>query len=108
MSHFLLPATPIYGHVTPMVAIGRGLVERGHRATVLTGRKYADTVRAAGLGFHPLPAEADYDDARLDDWLPGRQRLRGVAAGRHDILGLFVRPLPAQHRALREALDAGS
>ena len=108
MSHFLLPATPIYGHVTPMVAIGRGLVERGHHVTVLTGRKYAATVRAAGLGFHPLPAEADYDDARLDEWLPGRQRLRGVAAGRHDILGLFVRPLPAQHRALREALDAGS
>nr|WP_294692027.1 nucleotide disphospho-sugar-binding domain-containing protein [uncultured Friedmanniella sp.] len=108
MSHFLLPATPIYGHVTPMVAIGRGLVERGHSATVLTGRKYAATVRAAGLGFRPLPAEADYDDARLDDWLPGRQRLRGVAAGRHDILGLFVRPLPAQHRALRQALDADS
>ena len=108
MSHFLLPATPIYGHVTPMVAIGRGLVERGHSATVLTGRKYAGTVRAAGLGFRPLPAEADYDDARLDDWLPGRQRLRGVAAGRHDILGLFVRPLPAQHQALREALDADS
>ncbi|SDT08458.1 UDP:flavonoid glycosyltransferase YjiC, YdhE family [Friedmanniella luteola] len=106
MSHFLLPATPIYGHVTPMVAIGRGLVERGHRVTVLTGRKYAATVRGAGLGFRPLPAEADYDDAQLDSWLPGRQRLRGVAAGRHDILGLFVGPLPAQHRALESALRA--
>jgi UDP:flavonoid glycosyltransferase YjiC (YdhE family) len=104
MSHFLLPATPIYGHVTPMVAIGRGLVERGHQVTLLTGRKYADTARTAGLGFRPLPAEADYDDAQLDAWLPGRSRLRGVAAGRHDILGLFVRPLPAQHRALQEAL----
>ena len=106
MSHFLLPATPIYGHVTPMVAIGRGLVERGHRVTVLTGRKYEGTVRDSGLGFRPLPAEVDYDDAELDAWLPGRQELRGVAAGRHDILGLFVRPLPAQHRALRAALDA--
>ncbi|GAA1829502.1 glycosyltransferase [Microlunatus capsulatus] len=106
MSHFLLPATPIYGHVTPMVAIGRGLVERGHRVTVLTGRKYEGTVSGSGLGFRPLPAEVDYDDAELDAWLPGRQELRGVAAGRHDILGLFVRPLPAQHRALRAALDA--
>ena len=69
MSHFLLPATPIYGHVTPMVAIGRGLVTRGHRVTVLTGRKYAGTVRGAGLGFRPLPAEVDYDDAQLDAWL---------------------------------------
>ena len=59
MSHFLLPSTPIYGHVTPMVAIGRGLLERGHTATVLTGQKYVATVRAAGLGFRPLPVEAD-------------------------------------------------
>ena len=29
-----------------------------------------------------------------------------MAAGRHDILGLFVRPLPAQHRALQAALRA--
>jgi UDP:flavonoid glycosyltransferase YjiC (YdhE family) len=104
MSHFLLPSSPIYGHVTPMVAIGRGLVERGHSATLLTGRKYAATARAAGLGFRALPPEADYDDARLEDWLPDRQRYRGVAAGRYDILGLFVRPLVAQHRALSRAL----
>ncbi len=106
MASFLLPATPIYGHVTPIVAIGRGLHERGHRVTVLTGRTYADTVRCAGLEFRPLPEEIDYDDARLDDWLPGRQHLRGVAAGRYDILGLFIGPLPAQHRALQQALDA--
>jgi MGT family glycosyltransferase len=104
MSHFLLPSTPIYGHVTPMVAIGRGLVARGHSATLLTGRKYAATARAAGLGFRALPVEADYDDAHLEDWLPERQRHRGVAAGRYDILGLFVRPLVAQHRALSRAL----
>jgi UDP:flavonoid glycosyltransferase YjiC (YdhE family) len=104
MSHFLLPSSPIYGHVTPMVAIGRGLVQRGHSATVLTGRKYAATARAAGLGFRALPAEADYDDAHLEDWLPDRQRYRGVTAGRYDILGLFVRPLVAQHRALTRAL----
>ncbi|CAA9310032.1 MAG: hypothetical protein AVDCRST_MAG48-1986 [uncultured Friedmanniella sp.] len=56
MSHFLLPATPIYGHVTPRVAIGRGLAQRGHAVTLLTGRKYEATVVAAGLAFRPLPA----------------------------------------------------
>jgi len=104
MSHFLLPSSPIYGHVTPMVAIGRALVARGHTATVLTGSKYAGAARAAGLAFRALPAEADYDDAHLEDWLPERPRLRGVAAGRYDILNLFVRPLAAQHRALTTAL----
>jgi len=107
MAHFLLTSTPIYGHLVPMVAVGRGLAERGHAVTVLTGRKYADTVAAAGLGFLPLPAEVDYDDAHLEGWLPGRDRHRGIAAGRHDILGMFIRPLPAQHRALQAAVDSG-
>ena len=99
MSHFLLPSTPIYGHVAPMVGIGRGLRERGHRVSVLTGSKFRAAVEAAGLGFLPLPAEADYDDAELDAWLPGRDRYRGLAAGRYSVIGLFVLPsVPAARR----------
>lgn len=104
MAHFLLPSTPIYGHVAPMLTIGRGLVLRGHRVTVLTGRKYRPAVEAQGMTFLPLPPEVDYDDAHLDRWLPDRDRYSGIAAGRYDILGMFVRPLRGQHRALTEAL----
>lgn len=104
MAHFLLTSTPLYGHVTPMVTIGQGLVERGHRVDLLTGRKYAEAATVAGLGFRPLPDEADYDDAHLERWLPDRGRHRGIAAGRYDIIGMFIRPLAAQHRALRSAL----
>lgn len=107
MSHFLLPSTPIFGHVAPMLSIGRGLVDRGHRVSVLTGRKFGPAVEAHGLTFLPLPREVDYDDAHLEDWLPDRGRYRGIAAGRYDILGLFVRPLVAQHRAFTEALATG-
>lgn len=104
MSHFLLPSTPIYGHVMPMLTIGRGLVERGHQASVLTGRKFRGDVEAHGLRFLPLPTEVDYDDAHLENWLPGREHYRGIAAGRYDIIGLFVRPMAAQHRAFTAAL----
>jgi MGT family glycosyltransferase len=107
MSHFLLPSTPIYGHVTPMLSVGRALVSRGHRVTVLTGRKYRPAVEAQGMAFAPLPREVDYDDAELGDWLPDRDRYRGIAAGRHDIIGMFVRPMAAQYRALVRALDSG-
>ena len=107
MAHFLLTSTPVYGHVTPMVAVGQGLVGRGHQVTLLTGRKYGPTATAAGLGFLPLPAEIDYDDASLEDWLPERGRHRGIAAGRYDIIGMFIRPLAAQHRALQAALADG-
>lgn len=104
MAHFLLPSTPIYGHVAPMLGIGRRLVAQGHRVTVLTGRKYGAAVESGRMAFLPLPAEADYDDAALDDWLPERDKYRGVASGRYDILGMFVRPMEAQHHALGAAL----
>ncbi|HEY5821694.1 MAG TPA: nucleotide disphospho-sugar-binding domain-containing protein [Propionibacteriaceae bacterium] len=104
MSHFLLPSTPIYGHVMPMLAIGRGLAARGHRVTVLTGRKYAGAVAAYGLSFLPLPSEVDYDDADLENWLPNRHKYSGIAAGRYDVLGLFIRPLRAQHDSVLRAL----
>lgn len=104
MSHFLLLSTPIYGHVTPMLAIGSGLADSGHRVTVLTGRKYRSAVQGQGMTFRPLPADVDYDDARLDEWLPGRADHGGLAAGRRDIIGIFVRPMLSQYRALATAL----
>lgn len=104
MSHFLLPSTPIYGHVAPMITLGRALTARGHRVTVLTGRKYRRAVESRGLGFRPLPLDVDYDDSHLDDWLPQHGQLSGLAAGRHDIIGMFVRPVPSQHRALTAAI----
>ena len=107
MADVLIPLTPIYGHVVPLLAIGRGLVARGHRVTVLTGRKYAPTVRSSGIRFRPLPRAADFDDDDLDGWLPGRGRGGRLAAGRHDILGLFLAPLPAQHAALAAELRSG-
>jgi MGT family glycosyltransferase len=107
MSHFLLPCTPIYGHVAPLVSIGRGLQARGHRVSMLTGSKYRAAVEDAGLEFLPIPPEVDYDDARLDLWLsPGPRS--GIGAARHAILEMFVRPLVAQHRSLTQALAATS
>jgi UDP:flavonoid glycosyltransferase YjiC (YdhE family) len=52
------------------------------------------------MRFRPLPPAADFDDDDLDGWLPGRGRGGRLAAGRHDVLGLFLAPLPAQHAAL--------
>jgi MGT family glycosyltransferase len=107
MADVLIPLIPVYGHVVPLLAVGRGLLARGHRVTVLTGRKYAALVTASGLQFRPLPASVDFDDDDLDGWLPGRGQGGRLAAGRHDILGLFIGPLPVQHSALVTELAAG-
>src|SRR4051794_8834187 len=101
-------SSPLHGHVSPLRELGAQLVERGHRVAMLTGRKYAEWVQAAGLQFLPLPSEVDFDDAALDDWLPGRDQQRGLGALRHDMVGVFVRVIPGQHRALREAIAATS
>ncbi|MCW2810554.1 MAG: glycosyl transferase [Friedmanniella sp.] len=106
MSHLLLASTPLYGHVAPLVTVGQGLRAAGHQVSLLTGRKYAELVTGAGLRFLPLPSEVDYDDADLTSFLPGHGTLTGLAAGRHDVIGLFVDPLVAQHRAVAAALAA--
>jgi len=103
-----LCATPIHGHVRPLVDIGRGLASRGHAVTMLTGSKYRDITQENQLVWWPIPREADYDDADLEAWMPGRSARRGIAAGRHDVINLFIRPLRAQHGALMEALGRGS
>ncbi len=101
MSNVLLTATPLFGHVNPMLGVGRGLRDRGHQVTVLTGRAFGPEVQAQGLGFVPLPAETDL--------VPRGRRGRRprVIAGREDILATFVRPLDAQHRALAALVDPG-
>lgn len=104
MVKVLLLSSPIFGHVSPMLALGRGLRRRGHEVTLLSGSKYAASAAGAGLDFSPLPPEVDYDDADVEAWLPQRRHRTRIAAGRYDITGLFVRPLGPQHRALTRAL----
>lgn len=104
MTKVLLLSSPIFGHVSPMLALGRGLRRRGHEVTLLSGSKYAASAAGAGLDFLPLPPEVDYDDADVEAWLPKRQHRTRIAAGRYDITGMFVRPLGPQHRALSRAL----
>ncbi|MFT2690423.1 glycosyltransferase [Clavibacter zhangzhiyongii] len=106
MSSYLLCAPPIYGHLAPLVTVGRGLAARGHGITVLTGEKYRDLVTGAGLRFAPLPADADFDDADLEELLASASAARGVAAIREGMIAVFVRVIPGQHRALLALLDA--
>jgi MGT family glycosyltransferase len=98
---FLLVATALHGHVTPLLSIGRELVDRGHDATLLTGIEFGDVVGSAGVGFQALPPSARAAAPRVAP----RRRLR-VVRGRDAILDTFIRPLPAQHEALDRLLAA--
>jgi len=94
-------ATPLYGHVAPLLGVARALARRGHEVTVLTGREFRDLVVGDGLVFAPLPRAADIVHR------PDRGPRPRVVQGREAILETFVRPLPAQHLALQDLLRHG-
>ncbi|MFI2702988.1 glycosyltransferase [Cellulosimicrobium composti] len=104
MASVLLCSTPVHAHVTPLLAVTRALVARGHDVRFLTGARFAAAAQAAGAEHVPLPAEADFDDLDLAGAFPGRAGRTGLDAIRHDMLEIFVRPGAAQHRAVLDAL----
>jgi UDP:flavonoid glycosyltransferase YjiC (YdhE family) len=105
MSTYLLCATPVYGHVAPMIVVGRHLVEAGHRVRMLTGARFAGAVTAAGIEHVVLPAGADYDDRDVAGAFPGGANLTGARKLRFDVEHIFVAAMSHQYRALRAQLE---
>jgi UDP:flavonoid glycosyltransferase YjiC (YdhE family) len=108
MSKIIVAATPLTGHVTPLLAIARGLVERGHDVTMLTGSKFRPQAASTGARVVDLSGMADFDDADMNAAFPGR----GAAAPGPDQLNfdlehVFADVIPAQHAALQELLADG-
>ncbi|MGV0803103.1 glycosyltransferase, partial [Mycolicibacterium elephantis] len=58
MGDFLIAASPIPGHVLPLLHVGADLRARGHRVTVLTGAEHRAEVTARGLAHLQLPSRA--------------------------------------------------
>ena len=104
MTRYLIAATPVHGHVMPMLAIAKGLTGRGHHVRVLTGSRFASAAAAAGADHVPLPPPADYDDRDPDAAFPQRRELTGLARLRFDMDNIFINPIPAQAAAVTELL----
>ncbi|ERK72578.1 glycosyltransferase [Leifsonia aquatica] len=102
--NILLCSTPVHGHVTPLLAVSRAFVERGHRVFFLTGARYAGRAADTGATVLPLPAEADYDDTDMDAAFPGRVGLTGPAGIRYDMRAIFLAPAHAQLTAVDAAI----
>jgi len=96
----ILCSMPADGHVAPMLAVGRGLADRGWRVRFLTGAAYADRVRAAGFAFTALPPEA----VTLDEVAAG-ERPKGVAAINDGVTRAFLDPAPHAARTLLAMLE---
>jgi UDP:flavonoid glycosyltransferase YjiC (YdhE family) len=58
LARIVVAASPLSGHVLPLIRIGAHLQKQGHDVVVLAGADYGDSVTDAGLSFEPLDAAA--------------------------------------------------
>src|SRR5258708_3245121 len=61
MPSIIIAAFPAHGHVTPLLTVARGFVERGDDVRFITGAAFADRLTATGARHTALPPEADFD-----------------------------------------------
>lgn len=94
----LLAATPLTGHVNPMLAVGRLLADRGDAVTFVTDPAFAPQVEAAGFRFIPCPDDgaASYLEPGLP---PGPERWS------HEFARRFIDPMPGQAALLRALIE---
>ncbi|KAB1070925.1 glycosyltransferase [Methylobacterium planeticum] len=95
----LLAATPLTGHLNPLLAIARLAQARGDEVVVTTARAFADRVAAAGLRCVPY-ADDDAPEFRATDLPAGPERSRREFERR------FLDPIPVQAAALRALIAA--
>ncbi|MEV7089768.1 nucleotide disphospho-sugar-binding domain-containing protein [Streptomyces sp. NPDC093085] len=104
MAKIIVAAPPITGELAPLLQLARGLAERGHRITVLTGSRFRERVEGAGLAFKAVTGVADFDD-RLVSEDPERLKLApGPDQLNYDWTTFFAAPVPDLHAALQELL----
>ncbi|MFG2072649.1 UDP:flavonoid glycosyltransferase YjiC, YdhE family [Nonomuraea maritima] len=105
MTKVIVVATPVHGHVMPLLAVAADLVRRGHDVVVHTGSRFGEHVRRIGARHVPLPAEADYDDRDYSASFPGRDDVPpGPPRMAWDLMHIFGDPVPAQYDGLRKLL----
>lgn len=106
MATILLAATATPGHVNPMLAAARLLVEGGHRVLMLCGALFEQRIRATGAEFVPFAPEVDFDYRALERYFPERASLSGAAQMALALKRFFAAPMAQHDRNLRALIAA--
>ncbi|WP_084512940.1 glycosyltransferase [Nocardia mikamii] len=103
VARYLVAATPIPGHVAPMLAVAADLRRRGHQVRMLSGAAFATAAQSSDVVFVPLPADAEV--VRVPESSAGMPGLvRRWRTGRAEMRSGFLAPLAGQYRALTAEL----
>ncbi|MGV0794916.1 nucleotide disphospho-sugar-binding domain-containing protein [Mycolicibacterium sp. XJ1819] len=106
MGRIVVAASPLAGHVVPMLRIGAHLRDVGHDVVFITAPEYRDDVDRAQLRLEPLGPAARIQTPP-QSCLPMPGLLRRYLFGMAEIHATFVAPLTAQWQALRRVMAAG-
>jgi UDP:flavonoid glycosyltransferase YjiC (YdhE family) len=101
----LLAATPLTGHVNPILSIGRILVSHGHEVVLNTATSIGRRAGDIGARFVPFPPEADLDLRDMDAAFPERKHLTGLDQLRFNFERLFFDPIPHQYAGFLDILE---
>jgi UDP:flavonoid glycosyltransferase YjiC (YdhE family) len=74
----LLAATPLSGHLNPIMSIARILISHGHEVLVNTATAVRGRVEQVGARFVPFPSAADLDLHDMEVAFPERRQLAGL------------------------------
>ena len=70
MSKILFAATPLAGHVNPLLPIAEHLKDEGYAIFFATSDSFKDQIERRTLEFVPLLGKANYDHRRIGDIVP--------------------------------------
>jgi len=101
----LFAASPVVGHVNPLLVAARVLQNAGHETALYTGTQFREKIKSARVQFFPLPADVDYDMRKVDAAFPERARYApGPEKLLFDLKRVFVDAMPSQFEGLQSAL----
>jgi hypothetical protein len=109
MARYLLAASPLDGHVMPLVRIGAALADRGHHVSLLTAPTYHDLVTSNGMQPVTLPPHGHpcrRRRVRRDDVFP--KSISRWSCGRAEMCDVFIAPMAAQYATLQTELETTS
>ncbi|MGL4960463.1 MAG: glycosyltransferase [Inquilinus sp.] len=106
MARFIIAASALPGHVSPLLGIAHHLVGCGHDVVVHTGSLFREKAEATGAGFVPFRSEVDFDYRRIYERFPGYRDTQGAQAQMLFGLRHFVcDAMPGQKAGLEEILS---
>jgi UDP:flavonoid glycosyltransferase YjiC (YdhE family) len=102
----IIAANQLLGHLNPLLAIGRILIEEGHEVVGVCGSTMRARIEKIGARFVPFPEGADQDLSNRAALYPELAKMPpGFDKARYSIERHFVDTLPAQHAGLASVLS---